>query len=191
MSMRDSQRSAVYKWERAVVRSHVEAQPAGAKPRYDLLATMELQDCEALVAEVFRDYRAIQSLPVVRDGRGARYARGSLYLISLPRWARTRPIVLHEIAHALEPAGPSHGPCFARLLLDLLCRYAGVDKAKARALGVHQRPRRVRFASPAEAPRPMTRHAQRLGRELSAANTLLQQAQSAYREALKAFRAAR
>ncbi len=71
-----------------------------------------------------------------------------------PRWARNKPVVLHETAHAILDFHTgrqfaSHGPEFATLLLDLFARYAKAEKGKARQMGIRQKPRRVRFATAA------------------------------------------
>lgn len=69
----------------------------------------------------------------VLDGRGRRKAGGWSGWrpgITLPRWSRTRPIVLHEIAHAVQPPGTAaHGPEFCRLYLDLVGRWIGPEAA--------------------------------------------------------------
>ena len=112
---------------------------------------LSLYDCQQLVARVWHDYLEAPP-PLVTDGRARRTA---CYVyddheIRLPRWSRTEMVVLHETAHAILwaalPSAAGHGPEYARLYLDLLDYYAGVDPAVARWRGAHQRPRRVRFA---------------------------------------------
>ena len=137
--MRDSQRSAVYAWERQI-------------PGWPF-APMDLAACAALVRDVWADYRPGATPPIVSDGRGRRSACGSRWEIKLPRWARTRGVVLHEIGHSLASMD-RHGPVYARLYLDLLARYAGVDEADARRRAEALRPRRVAFAALAACPRP-------------------------------------
>jgi hypothetical protein len=73
--------------------------------------------------------------------------------------------VLHEVAHSLQEVpeiwpdkkvnGPWHGPTFASLVLDLYRRYMGIDAVKARKAGIHQKPRRVRFAKMDQIPKPI------------------------------------
>ncbi len=59
----------------------------------------------------------------VRDGRGQQRALGygdaRRAWISLPRWARSEGVALHELAHALTPRWEQHGRLFARTLLEL------------------------------------------------------------------------
>lgn len=141
--MRDSQRSAVYAWERAL------------EERFPHLKTkMSLEECGELIARVWEDHRPGQTPPQLGDGRRRRTACGSRHSICLPRWARHPSVVLHEVAHGLAAfvaPGPAHGPGFARVFLDLLAHYAKIPANEARALAVHQKPRRVRFAPVAAA----------------------------------------
>ena len=136
-AQRDSQRSAVYAWERALP-----AWPGAA---------LTLVECQEMVSRVWHDHLEASS-PRVTDGRSRRTA---CYVyedheIRLPRWSRTAMVVLHEAAHAILwavlPETAGHGPEYARLYLDMLERYADVDPDIARWRGAHQRPRRVHFA---------------------------------------------
>lgn len=134
---RDSQRSAVYAWERALP-----AWPGAA---------LTLVQCQEMVTRVWQDHLEA-SPPRVTDGRSRRTA---CYVyedheIRLPRWSRTAMVVLHETAHAIMwavlPGTAGHGPEYARLYLEVLERYADVDPEIALWRGTHQRPRRVHFA---------------------------------------------
>lgn len=145
--MKDGQRQAVYDWQSELSARYLRL--------IEDLPT--LQECAALIAQVWDDYRPGSNYPLLADGRGTRLARGSRWKISLPAWARTRKTVLHEIAHSLTTDGPAHGREFARLLMELFERYAGVPLSEARRLGVEQRPRRVHFAPLAASPKPVTR----------------------------------
>ncbi len=126
---RDFQRARVYRWEAA----HVLGQPGASEP-------LPLDACRALVDAVFRwaerpdpatAAAGAWSPPRVTDGRGRRHACGSRQAIKLPRWARTRAIVLHECAHGL--AADLHGPEFVAVYVDLLARFAGLDPTALRA----------------------------------------------------------
>lgn len=113
---RDFQRARVYRWEAAHVFPHA------GEP-------MSLAACRALVEEVFG--WAGRPAPVVTDGRGRRHACGSPDAIKLPRWSRTRAIVLHECAHGLAP--DMHGPAFVAVYVALLERFAGLDTGELHA----------------------------------------------------------
>lgn len=81
----------------------------------------------------------------VADGRGCRMARGGSGYVTLPRWARTEPVMLHELAHCLTCAtfvvrdgaaggyelqlGARHNWPFARAYLDLVSMFLGRDAA--------------------------------------------------------------
>ena len=136
---RDTQRSAVYAWERALPEWPGEE--------------LTLAGCQELVRRVWGAHLRSDA-PLVTDGRARRracYAPHN-HQIRLPRWSRTSLVVLHETAHAILYASEAanahahHGPEFARLYLNLLYHYGGVDLSRARSAAVHLRPRRVYFA---------------------------------------------
>ena len=127
---RDLQRRRVYAWEAAVL------DPTAGRQ-------LSLEACALLIEEAYRwheqpspaarDWRP----PALGDGRGRRHACGSRQVIKLPRWARTRTIVLHECAHGMSDDG--HGPAFVRAYVTLLCRFAGHDRAALEAsLSAHK-----------------------------------------------------
>lgn len=121
---RDFQRRRVYDWEEAVL-----APTKGGR--------LSLAACERQIEAAFRwherpdpgdrDWRP----PVLGDGRGRRHACGSRAVIKLPRWARTRVIVLHECAHGMSTDG--HGPQFVRAYLRLLHHFLGHDTTELEA----------------------------------------------------------
>jgi hypothetical protein len=58
-------------------------------------------------------------------GQRRALAHSTAHKISLPLWARQRPVVLHELAHLLTPRDEAHGPRFVGVLIGLLARHAG------------------------------------------------------------------
>lgn len=101
------------------------------RDRWRPWALPTVADCQAYVDAVCE----AEGVPTHRitDGRRARSASalwdGS---IRLPRWARTRPVILHELAHHLRPSGTAgHGPEFCRVYLVLLARYYSEEGAQA------------------------------------------------------------
>lgn len=82
----------------------------------------------------------------VDDGRGCRIARGG-YWIRLPRWARTIPVILHEMAHVARPAANHNWP-FAEAYVRLVSRFIGVEAAASlkrafKDAGVRIRPKKT------------------------------------------------
>jgi putative metallohydrolase (TIGR04338 family) len=141
---RDSQRAKLYTAEES---TNLEA-------RGDKLA---LDEAQALVdkmsASSLRERYPRAAIPcLIRDGRGARHAfyRPLDETITLPRFARTRYIVLHEFAHHLladERAGiASHGWEFAECLLYLVRIYMG--RGDEQTLKAAFKAHRVKFRPP-------------------------------------------
>jgi len=146
---RDSQRSRLYAAEKAAF-----GDPRDCALR--LASMRELQDyvAAAVTDDWFRaEFGRFASLRV-KDGRGTRHAYSAYdphsgrVLLSFPRWARTRPVVLHELGHAasVQRHGmiAAHGPEFAAVFLQLAGRYLG--EPAARCLRDAYRAHRVRYA---------------------------------------------
>ena len=122
-TVRDFQRTRVYRWEQDVVF------PRASTP-------LSLEACRRLVDDAYRFAEqpaagADWAPPQVTDGRGRRHACGSREVIKLPRWARTPAVVLHECAHGL--ANDRHGPDFVAAYVALLERFAGFTSAELHA----------------------------------------------------------
>lgn len=111
---------------------------------------LSLAACARLIDEAYRWHEvpdpkdAAWRPPHLGDGRGRRHACGSREVIKLPRWARTRIIVLHECAHGMSDDG--HGPGFVRSYVRLLEAFAGHDpfelEASLAAHGIRIAPER-------------------------------------------------
>lgn len=160
----------MYEWEKAFY-------PKEEKP-------LTMDECRALVARVWADYRPESRLPTV----GASHAGGNHWepwsrTIALGHWGRQTGVVLHETAHSLLDSTEWHGPKFAALLIDLFDRYAGADRVAMRKAGIEQRPRRVHFAKSAEVPQPKSRAYMKWHREhavLVAARKAAEEVQAAH-----------
>ena len=125
--VRDSQRSKVYKWEN----SHI--------PNF-YAVELTLHECELFITEAiswwFRLSKSDVSMPLIKSGRGTRKARGSAHKINLPRWARSKAVVLHETAHCLvdrmdhlsEDGG--HGPYFMGTYIRLLGHFLELSRTE-------------------------------------------------------------
>ena len=126
--VRDQQRSKVYKWEQS----------------FRDTKTMPLEDCAALIKKAVNHYNL--RMPRVADGRGCRRALYAAYkyTITLPKWARTPEVTLHETAHLVADTlflcnrGPAHGREFVGVFMYLLSKYAGYDiKELAKSANKH------------------------------------------------------
>ena len=140
---RDTQRSKVYAAEGA----------AFGRAKEELT----LDECRAFIAEVWRSETAKQLRhgtgrqwrvypPRLADGRGCRSASAGNGEVTLPRWARSKWVILHELSHEItEGRRAAHGPEFCRSDLRLVERFIGFEArerlgAKMRKRGVRTRP---------------------------------------------------
>lgn len=150
MKRRDSQRDKVYEWERSL---GIDEMP------------MSMQAITELVARICVDYgkRMIE----ISDGRRRRRGAGGIGFagawIKLPRFARHRYYVLHEVAHAIVSVDPPHGPEYARFLAELFERYADVPMRTLRTAATTHR---VRWAPSSAVPKPLSREERKLRDEV-------------------------
>lgn len=126
---RDNQRSRVYAWERAALRE------LGARSISQ--ADFEpLSACEAWALPVWRKERGrvglarVAAPAIERPTWGQRRALAhDDHRITLPRWARSRWVILHELAHRLTPRDEAHEPRFVGVLIGLVGRWLEYDAA--------------------------------------------------------------
>jgi putative metallohydrolase (TIGR04338 family) len=102
-----------------------------------------LDECAAFATPIWAKERgrvglARQKAPAIeRPSRGQRSAIAHFdHRITLPRWARSRWVILHELAHRLNARedGASHGPRFVGILMGLVCRWMDFDVNQLMAL---------------------------------------------------------
>jgi len=118
MRARDFQRKKIYKAENAAMRC---CYPVDR---------LELDECRQLVSRACK-FLGLTTSPLVTDGRGTKRASGTMSKINLPKWARNKWIVLHEVAHACTPRSyPAHGREFASTYLKLVRRFIGKIEAQ-------------------------------------------------------------
>ncbi len=157
MAAGDPQQQAFYKFQWASVYPFDPSSGSAA-------TRLSLDECRQIVEHAFSEFAQGVAIPeanyspqnVVRRPRGkGGQARPACYWreahgITLPDWARSRSIVLHEVAHALTYATAggavqSHGPEFATMALELWRSYLpGPDYDAVRDQGVA---RGIRFAT--------------------------------------------
>lgn len=134
MRPRDNQRSRVYEWERAAAKN------IDGRDFYS--GEFEtLEECEAFMNPIWRSERGRVGLAksktpeLSRNLWGQRSASASSSnVIKLPKWARSRWVILHEMAHRLTPADEAHGPRFVGVLIGLVCRHMDYDAGRLMAL---------------------------------------------------------
>ena len=98
--------------------------------------SMTLKECQKFVDKVTaRQYVTSnygKATIMVLDGRGRRSAcatySGGQKAIKLPRWARGKYVILHEVAHHLTDLN-GHKAEFASCLLDLVRHFLGKESA--------------------------------------------------------------
>lgn len=140
---RDSQRSRLYKADDVL------------KPFAKPLLTVK--DMERFVRRVWssnrlhKKYRVGSRLPVVKDGRGRRNAGGWSGGITMPLWARSTNVALHELAHTITQRHygytvAAHGWQYCGVFLQLVRWFIGKEAHDAFKLSMKQN--KVRFTAP-------------------------------------------
>lgn len=134
MRSRDNQKSKVYAWERRCVREL--AHSSLYDPEFS-----KLEECIEFAEPIWRKERgrvglAKHAAPTIeRPHRGQRSALAYAdHRITLPRWARSRWVILHELCHRLTPRDEAHGPRFVGVLMGLVCRHMDYDATQLMAL---------------------------------------------------------
>lgn len=129
---RDYQRKKVYTWEDRHIRR--------------LQGAATLEDAEKLVKKVWRyerrKYNVRHDSPVIARSRSEQYVyfNPDKHALELNDWSCCPEIVLHELAHALNPGFSFHGSHFLSTYIALLSKYAGyakrelIDSAEASGL---------------------------------------------------------
>jgi putative metallohydrolase (TIGR04338 family) len=135
---RDSQKSKVYRAERLAWWG---AQDSPYLPDDEFRTVAQ---CLALVDQItssrwWKNRCRIGTVKVF-DGRGTRFARAGHFGyrsrgkngwgINLPRWSRSKPVILHELAHIMTNGWHrGHGRHFCRNYLALVSRWMGKEAA--------------------------------------------------------------
>jgi len=123
MRARDFQRSKVYSSERSL---------------HEAGELLTLEECQRIVDKITysawwaKRYGRIVSV-TVKDGRGRRRAGAWADKIALPRWARKRSVICHELAHVAirilqDPRKvPAHGIRYCEAYLEIVKRWMGQE----------------------------------------------------------------
>jgi len=84
----------------------------------------------------------------VRGNGEARDAYAKNGKVHLPRWGRKQAVVLHEMAHLVQPDNSKpHGPEYLRLYCDMVGEFMGAQAALALAKALHERKLRIAGAA--------------------------------------------
>lgn len=132
---RDSQRSKVYAWERACVAQLAHSSIYDAEFK-------TLDECAAYATPIWRKERGrvgrarVKAPTIERPAWGQRRALAHFdHRITLPRWARSRWVILHELAHRLNVGkGEGHDARFVGILIGLVARWLDYDATQLMAL---------------------------------------------------------
>lgn len=146
---RDSQRSRVYKADDSL------------KPFAEPLPSVK--DVERFVKHVWQSKRLHNEwtkcrpdwLPYVKDGRRCRRALGGAGGITIPRWARSSDIVLHELSHTITQRHfgrivAGHGWQYCSIYLKLALWF--MSREAHDALKASFKTHKVRFTEPRKRP---------------------------------------
>lgn len=134
--MRDGQRAKVYRAEAfvKVPKAHERLDEVKDVQEWvDELTDTPWWASYMLPSENLKKHRQRKNLYtsiIVTDGRSRRSAAGGLGRIRMPRWSRTKLVILHEIGHAIQTEEPAHGRQFAGIYLDLVRRFLGKEAAR-------------------------------------------------------------
>jgi len=145
---RDSQRQKLYDAELKVF-----GDSTGRRPVEDDLATVAQMQAfvDKLMASAWwaRRWPRVRCIEV-RPGFGHSRATGSFWskVVQMPKWARSRNVLVHEIAHCVSSPmeGGAHGWFFASNYLDLVEHVFG--KATADELRASFKEHRVKYTAP-------------------------------------------
>lgn len=119
--MRDTQRQRVYDAERKVP-----ASPIGTGSMNEIVAFVE-----KVVGSAWWQRRSRVRTVICKDGRGRVNACAYGNTIKIPRWGRSKMVVLHELAHVLNDSGGApHGREFAAAYLALVDRFGEPEAGK-------------------------------------------------------------
>ena len=149
---RDQQRSRVYNWQDEAVEGYY-------------TPTMTLEESEQLVRKAITWWFRLKNtknarpftMPRVIRGRNGTAATGSSGTISLPPWAWSEGVVLHETAHCIVDRhnkrykDGGHGPYFMRVFIELLGHYMKLNRPE---LTRSAKKSKIKVHTMAKLPRP-------------------------------------
>lgn len=94
---------------------------------------MNRHQCESFIERAIHYVKPDQKCPPLQFTGSARRAHGAHWIIQLPIWGRTKAVILHECAHALQPSGTEwHGAEFTGIFIALVHKFLGQPVAALR-----------------------------------------------------------
>lgn len=132
--MRDTQRSKVYRAEREAFGNNFDKFGSRIEDICDIHTY--ITKGIAVRATIKRRYaNANIEKILIRPGIGARMARGGEIGLTLPKWARCEPVILHELAHTITIRTLRdiawHGREFCEVYLNLVHFVLGQEASEA------------------------------------------------------------
>lgn len=121
-SLRDTQKRKLYRSEYSISHSK----------RFKAMDEVNAYVADIIRSSFWKKMRGADYIDI-KDGRGRRNAAAfNRNTITLPRWARSDIVILHELTHTLvnfdyNNRVPSHGNEFASTFLKLVKRYMGKE----------------------------------------------------------------
>lgn len=142
--VRDTQRKKLYTAER-----FLQYPKEGGRAAVRIETVPEIQAwVDRMIASAWwqKRYPHVQRI-TVKDGRGRRIACAGYRSITLPKWSRSKAVILHEIAHVVTSSRVAwHGWEFADNLLKLVGHWVGGEEAEL--LKQSFKKHRVRWKAP-------------------------------------------
>lgn len=133
--MRDSMRQRSYDWENDLVKPRDNARLTDDQVRVFMDVVWD-NAVDRIMCNAKSPFPAVKPALELPSGN-SRFAWGGWQCVSLPQWARTRPVIAHEVAHALAqwieifglhkylgiPEDPGHGPTWFSIYASTLIEH--------------------------------------------------------------------
>jgi putative metallohydrolase (TIGR04338 family) len=122
---RDNQRSRMYAADR-------EAFDNFYSPDYEIMKDVQAFVDKVTASKTWLKIRFIRHIKASDGRRRRRACARGLHNIIMPKWTRSKHMILHEMAHCatLERGRSDHGQEFCCNYLKLVSRFLGVEQAK-------------------------------------------------------------
>jgi hypothetical protein len=123
---RDSQRERLYRAERVALAREYESMPIGNRGLLESEAYIRSVMASGIWLAICRGNDLVRNKVTLEPGRSC---RASFHRITLNKWGRCKPVILHELAHVCTTGSGHHWP-FAAAYLDLVANHMSQDAAR-------------------------------------------------------------